>query len=132
MAKKKDMIDKLIGSINWKVGGFDFLPIFFGVIMATIDILMMGSAKMVNEGTLSYGVGVPFSVGLYALEPLIFLKALDYENMTVVNLVWNLVSDVVVTLQGVLIFGETIKGVRWVAVGMALFALGLFAYTDKD
>jgi len=47
-------------------------------------------------------------------------------------LVWNLVSDVVVTLQGVLIFGETIKGVRWVAVGMALFALGLFAYTDKD
>jgi multidrug transporter EmrE-like cation transporter len=50
--------------------------------------------------------------------------------MTVVNLIWNLSSDVLVTLIGVFYFGETIKGLRWIAVCMALFSLGLFAYTD--
>jgi hypothetical protein len=42
------------------------------------------------------------------------------------------VSDIIVTLQGVLVFGESIKGLRWVALGTALFSLGLFAYTDDS
>jgi len=129
---KKDALDELISKVNWKVGKFNVLPIVFGVIMASIDILMMSTAKMVSEGTLSSAVGVPLAVGLYALEPLVFLRALHFEGMVVTNLVWNLVSDVIVTLQGVLVFGESIKGLRWVALGTALFSLGLFAYTDDS
>jgi multidrug transporter EmrE-like cation transporter len=128
----KDMIDKWITSINWKWGSFSMLPIFFGVIMASIDIVMMSMLKMINTGTLSGTWATPIAVLLYACEPLIFLKALNYENMIVTNLVWNLMSDVIVTLQGVLVFGEKIEGMRWVAVSMSLFALCLFAYTDKD
>jgi len=130
--KTKDIFDTMIQSINWKIGGFNMLPIFFGTLMAFIDILMMGSVKMISNGTLNSTIGLPLSIGLYALEPLVFLKALNYEGMVVVNLVWNLMSDIVVTLQGILIFGETIKGLRWVALAMALFSLGLFAYTDTD
>ena len=100
--------------------------------MASIDILMMSTAKMVSEGTLSSAVGVPLAVGLYALEPLVFLRALHFEGMVITNLVWNLVSDVIVTLQGILVFGESIHGLRWVALGTALFSLGLFAYTDDS
>ena len=133
VAKKNlDFIDKWIQSIHWKVGNFSMLPIFFGTLMALLDIMMMGSVKMIHNGTLNPAIGLPFSIGLYALEPLVFLKALNYEGMVVVNLVWNLMSDIVVTLQGILIFGESIKGLRWVALGMALFSLGLFAYTDSD
>jgi multidrug transporter EmrE-like cation transporter len=129
---KKDALDTLIGKVNWKVGNFNILPIVFGVVMASIDILMMSTSKMVSEGTLSSEVGVPLAVGLYALEPLVFLRALHFEGMVVTNLVWNLVSDVIVTLQGVLVFGESIKGLRWVALGTALFSLALFAYTDDS
>ena len=82
-------------------------------------------------GTLSREVGIPLSMGLYALEPLIFLKAMNYDGMVVTNLVWNLMSDVIVTLQGIFIFGESIKGLRWVGVLMSLFSLGLMAYTDS-
>jgi multidrug transporter EmrE-like cation transporter len=128
----KDFIDKWITSINWKWGSFSMLPIFFGVVMALIDIGMMGALKMISTGAVSSTFALPFAVLLYACEPLIFLKALSYENMIVTNLVWNLMSDVIVTLQGVLVFGEKIQGMRWVAVSMSLFALGLFAYTDKD
>jgi multidrug transporter EmrE-like cation transporter len=50
--------------------------------------------------------------------------------MTVVNLIWNLMSNVIVTLMGVFWFGESIKGLRWVAIGMSLVSLTIFAYTD--
>lgn len=129
---KPDIVDSMIKSVNWTVGGFNFLPIFFGTVMALIDILMMSTTKMVSTGALSSGFGVPLAVGLYALEPFVFLRALKYEGMVVTNLVWNLMSDIIVTLQGVFVFGEKIQGVRWIAIGMAIFSLGLFAYTDSE
>jgi multidrug transporter EmrE-like cation transporter len=135
MAKSKksgDMFDHLLNSLNHKVWGFNLLPIFLGTLMATLDLIMMGTIKYVNQGKVSYGLGVPFAVGVYALEPLIFLKALNYEGLAVTNLIWNLVSDVLVTIQGVVFFGETVAGARWIAICMALVSLGIFAYTDKD
>ena len=35
----KDIVDKAISSVDWKMGSFSFLPIFFGVLMATFDVL---------------------------------------------------------------------------------------------
>jgi len=127
----KDIVDAWIKSVNWKIGKFSMLPIFFGTVMAILDIFMMSSVKMINTGTLSYGFGFPFATIVYATQPYIFLKALNYENMTVVNLIWNLMSDVIVTLQGVFVFGESIAGLRWLAVCMSIVSLTLFAYTDS-
>lgn len=127
----KDVVDKLVESVNWKYGNFSLLPIFLGMLMAVIDLVMMGTIKMIHNGTLSIGVGLPLALGSYALEPLVFLKAMNYEGMAVMNLIWNLMSDILVTLQGIFIFGESIKGIRWVAIGMALISLSIFAYTDN-
>jgi len=131
MKKSQDIFDKLIQKVNWKIGNFNTLPIFFGSVMAIVDIFMMSSVKMISKGTMPYSWGVPLSVGIYALEPLIFLKALNYEGMVVTNLVWNLMSDIIVTLQGIFIFGESIKGLRWLGIVMSMFSLGLMAYTDE-
>jgi len=126
-----DFIDKWIKSVPWKIGNFSMLPIFFGTVMAIIDIFMMGSVKMIHNRTLPTTYGIPLSIGLYSLEPLVFLKAMNYEGMVVTNLVWNLMSNVIVTLQGVLIFGESIKGLRWVGILMSIISLTLLAYTDS-
>jgi len=91
---------------------------------------MMGSVKMIHNRTLPATYGIPLAVGIYALEPLIFLKAMNYEGMVVTNLVWNLMSNVIVTLQGVLIFGESIKGLRWLGILMSIVSLSLLAYTS--
>jgi len=85
---------------------------------------------MIHNKTLPSTYGIPLSIGLYAMEPLVFLKAMNYEGMVVTNLVWNLMSNVIVTLQGVLIFGESIKGLRWVGILMSILSLTLLAYTD--
>ena len=128
--KSKDFIDKWITSINWKVGNFNTLPILLGVLMSILDLIMMTTTKMISNGTLSSWWAIPFAVGIYALEPLIFLKALNYESMVVMNLVWDLTSDVIVTLQGVIVFGEPIKGLKGIGVFMSLCSLALMSYIE--
>uniref|UniRef100_A0A6C0J2F3 EamA domain-containing protein n=1 Tax=viral metagenome TaxID=1070528 RepID=A0A6C0J2F3_9ZZZZ len=126
----KDILDNLIKSVNWKVGRFNTLPIVFGVVMALLDIFMMGMAKEVSLKTVPYALGLGGATLIYAFQPYLFVKALTFENMTVVNLIWNLSSDIIVTLMGVLYYGESIAGLRWLALCMSLFSIGLFAYTD--
>jgi len=129
---KGDFLDKFVSSFKWKIGSFNILPIVFGVVMAALDIGMMGIAKITHQGKLPYLSGLALSTLIYAPQPYLFLKAMKFENMTAVNLIWNMTSDIMVTLMGIFYFGESIAGLRWVAIIMALFSLGLFAYTDKD
>jgi multidrug transporter EmrE-like cation transporter len=98
--------------------------------MSILDLIMMTTTKMISNGTLSSWWATPFAVGIYALEPLIFLKALNYESMVVMNLVWDLTSDVIVTLQGVIVFGEPIKGLKGIGVFMSLCSLALMSYIE--
>jgi len=126
----KDILDIFIKSVDWKVGRFNTLPIVFGVSMALLDIFMMAMAKEVSLKTVPYAVGLSGATLVYAFQPYLFVKALTFENMTVVNLIWNLSSDIIVTLMGVLYYGESIAGLRWLALCMSLFSIGLFAYTD--
>lgn len=126
----KDVIDSLIKSVDWKIGKFSFLPIVFGVSMALFDVVMMSLGKLAKQGRISYSTALPIATIAYAAEPYIFFKSLNYESLTAMNLIWDLTSDVIVTLVGVFYFKESIKGLRWLAVLFALFSLALFAYTD--
>jgi multidrug transporter EmrE-like cation transporter len=125
-----DVFDKLINSINWKIGKFSFLPIVFGVSMSILDVLMMSIAKFSSKGQIPYSTALPLATFIYAFEPFIFMKSLKYESLTAMNLIWDLTSDVMVTILGVFYFKESIKGLRWLAVMFAIFSLGLFAYTE--
>lgn len=107
------------------------IPIAFGLAMATVDIVMMSIVKLVSLGSLPYIGGLIAASAIYALQPILFAKALTFETMTAANLIWNMTSSVIVTLIGVFYFGEPIKGLRWVAVALALFSIALFAYTDS-
>jgi hypothetical protein len=107
------------------------LPIAFGLVMAGLDIGMMSVAKLTHLGKLPYLGGLSLSTAIYSLQPILFLKALSFESMVATNLVWNLVSSVVVTLLGIFYFGETVKGLRLLAVLIGLFSLLLFAFTDE-
>jgi multidrug transporter EmrE-like cation transporter len=129
--KSLDIVDKFIQGVNWKVGKFNMLPIVFGIIMALIDIIMMSVLKLTSTGHLSTVLGLPVSMLLYAFQPIVFLKAMSYQGMVVTNLVWNMMSNIIVTLQGVFIFGESIKGLRWIGIGMSIVALSIFAYTSE-
>ena len=130
MSKDKDALDVFISKTNWKYGNFSILPIVFGLAMATIDVVMMFTAKFVSLGSVSYGFGLTIATLVYSVQPYLFIKATRLESMTVSNLIWNLISNILVTFSGVMVFKESIKGMRWVAIGMSMIALLLFAYTN--
>ena len=100
--------------------------------MAVNDVFMMTSLKLVHTGGVSRTLGIVFSLVCYLLQPLIFLKALNYEGMAQTNLVWNLISNTFITVEGVFVFGESIKGLRWLAILMGLLSVALFAYSGDN
>ena len=127
----KDVFDTWISSINWKIGKFSILPIVFGLAMSSLDVGMMSIAKMSSKGEIPFMTALPIATLIYSLEPFLFMKSLKYESLTSMNLIWDLTSDVMVTILGVFYFKESIKGLRWLAVLFAMFSLSLFAYTEE-
>jgi multidrug transporter EmrE-like cation transporter len=128
---KSDWLDVFIKQVNWKIGTFSLLPIAFGAVMAFMDVIMMFTAKFVHLHKISYPVGLAVATAVYAVEPYLFFRSMNYESMTAMNLIWDLSSDIVVTLAGLFVFGESIKGLRWIAIAMSIISLGLFAYTEE-
>lgn len=126
----KDYFDSIVQIFNWKIGKFSMLPIGLGLIMASLDVVMMTMAKLASKGDLSIGFALPIATLVYSVEPYIFFKSMKYQSLTAMNLIWDVTSDVLVTLVGVLYFKESINNLRWLAVVFAMFSLGLFAYTD--
>lgn len=126
----KDFFNSIVNLFNWKIGSFSMLPIGLGLMMASLDVVMMSMAKLTSKGQLSMGTSLPIATLLYSAEPYIFFKSMKYESLTTMNLIWDLTSDIIVTLVGVLYFKESVKGLRWLAILFAMFSLALFAYTD--
>lgn len=126
----KEYFDIVVGLFNWKIGSFSILPIGLGLMMASLDVVMMSLAKLTSKGLMQMETALPIATIVYAAEPYIFFKSMKYESLTAMNLIWDLTSDVLVTLVGILYFKESIKGLRWLAILFAMFSLGLFAYTE--
>lgn len=93
----------------------------FGLGFGLMDAIALPIVKGVSLGWDPAWMVVPAL--LYAGSPFLFLTALRGETLTIMNLVWDLTSDLVVTFIGLVIFAETISPVK--ALGVALSFLGL-------
>ena len=69
---------------------------------------------------------VPFL--LYAASPFIFLLGLRGETLTILNLAWDLTSDLIVTIIGLVFFAEKISSVKKIGVALSFLSLILMAY----
>jgi len=97
--------------------------------MAFIDVVVLGWMKDYSLGDLS-SYYVPLGMFLYGLQPAIFLRSLHYETMTVMNILWDLISDVLVTATGLLYFKEKVTPIKQLALVLAFIAIILFSYDD--
>ena len=104
---------------NWRILGY-------GTTLALIDVVMMPIAKLVHVNKLPmWMMGV--ATLLYALDPWIFLQSLNVEGMAVMNLVWNLVSNVLVTLFGLVIMGEEVGTLKKVGIALSFVSIYLLS-----
>ena len=105
----------------------DITPFLYGLFMATIDVFMLGIIKMVNTGAIKniYWMALPTLV--YAFQPWIFLQSLRVESMIVMNLLWDLISDVLVTGSGLLYFKEKLSTKKSIGVLFSLMGIYLMS-----
>jgi len=107
----------------------EWIPFAFGAVMATIDVFMLSAIKIIGTKA-KYLKWMIVPTLVYAIQPWIFLSSLKFETMTVMNLVWDLMSDVLVTIVGIYYFGEKLGPVKSLGVFTALISIALLAYDD--
>ena len=105
--------------LNWRT-------LLFGLVFGLLDSIALPLIKSVSLGANPFLMMIPTVV--YAASPFIFLAALKRESLTIMNLVWDLTSDVVVTLIGIFIFRESIPPVKMLGVMTSFVALFLMTY----
>jgi len=101
-------------SLNWRT-------LTYGVAFGALDSIALPIVKGVSMGWDPAWMVIPAI--LYAGSPFLFLTALRQETLTIMNLVWDLTSDLVVTFIGLVIFAETISPIK--ALGVCISMIGL-------
>jgi multidrug transporter EmrE-like cation transporter len=94
-----------------------------------MDLFTLSILKFISLGKLSKSY-VALATVMYAIQPHVFLESLKYENMTTMNLMWDLLSDVLITGTGLFFFKETISQTKMLGIGFAIMAVILFCYPD--
>jgi len=67
----------------------------------------------------------PLSMLVYSIQPLLFYSALSLESMTVMNVLWDVMSDVIVTIIGFAVFGEILSTQQYIGIVVSLIGITL-------
>ena len=105
---------------------FNWRTLLFGFAFGLLDSLALPLIKNVSLGWSFKWMVLPIIA--YAASPLIFLSALKKESLTIMNLVWDLTSDVTVTLIGLFIFSEKLPPVKMFGVVLSFLSLLMMTY----
>ena len=95
---------------------------------ASLDAISLSILKAVNLGILAKFIWMPIAFVIFAIQPAFFYKALAYESLTVVNLLWDVLSGVFITIIGIMVFKEKINNYQKIGIAGALVSLILLRY----
>lgn len=109
---------------------FNLIPIAMATTMASIDTIVLAGLKKYDMGTITWRGIVPIAMLVYSLQPYLFLQALQYESMTVMNILWDVISDILVTIMGIFYFKEQISSMKQVGLSFAFVAIVLMSYDE--
>jgi multidrug transporter EmrE-like cation transporter len=108
-----------MSGINWRT-------LQYGLTFGAIDSIALPIIKGVSTGWNGWLIVIPMF--LYGMSPLIFLKALEKETLTIMNLVWDMTSDLIVTLIGIFVFAEKLSPLKLLGVALSFVSLFLMTY----
>lgn len=108
---------------------FHWQTLGFGLLLGSIDSIVLPLTKAVSTGW-STGWMVP-AVLLYGITPLIFLTGLKHSQLTILNLVWDLTSVILITFFGLIVFQEKLSTTKIIGIALSFVALALMT-VDED
>jgi len=98
-----------------------------GFILSLNDIISFALAKKYYLKELTVYVGLYLPMILYSLQISLFYYGLRTTSMTVLNITWNLFSNILVTLMGIFYFKEKVNGLKTVAIIMGISSIVIFS-----
>lgn len=101
------------------------LSLIYGLAMAIIDVFILSMLKAINLGWIKNFAWMGIASVTYAIQPWIFLKSLNIESLTVMNLMWDMLSDVLVTVVGLWYFKEQLTVKKLCGVGLSFVSIYL-------
>lgn len=107
---------------------FRLIPIAFASLMAFIDTAVLSGLKKYSTGDNTYRLAVPLGMLIYSLQPLLFLQSLHYESLTVMNILWDILSDLLVTLTGLFYFKERLTTLKMLGLSFAFTGIVLLSF----
>lgn len=105
--------------INWRT-------ITYGITFGALDAIALPIVKGVSIGWDKAWMLLP--VFMYGASPFLLLSALREETLTIMNLVWDLTSDLIVTFIGLVIFAESLSPMKFLGVCFSFLALFCMSY----
>jgi len=106
-------------------------PLVYGTYMATVDVFVLGILKAISLGWVSKTL-IFLPTLIYAMQPWVFLTSLSHESLTVMNLLWDVISDVLVTVEGLYFFQEKISRTKMLGVGLSLISVFLLSWNGRE
>ena len=97
--------------------------IVYATVMALLDVVIMTLLKLKSTSALTSPYILPLTMAIYSLEPLLFFKALSIKGMAILNILWDSISNILIAVVGVFIFGEKMSLTNW--LGIFLCTVGI-------
>ena len=111
---------------------FDLTALGFGGSMALIDGFILSTLKAYNLGWIQWRGIIIIAMLVYSFQPLIFLESLNHSSLTVMNLLWDVMSDVIVTAIGLFYFSEKLTRFKKLGVFFSFISIILLTWKDGD
>ena len=111
---------------------FDLTSLGYGGAMAFIDASILSALKAFHLGWIQWRGILIISMLVYACQPLLFLQSLSHSSMTIMNLLWDVASDVLVTAIGVFYFSEKLTKFKRMGVLLSIVSVILLTWKDGD
>ncbi len=103
--------------------GFVTIPLLFGVLMGIVDIFVLSLLKLKYNKAITSQLVFVVAFLLYGFQTLIFYKALGYGSLTQMNVLWDVTSDVFVTIVGIYVFNEAIGYKQQMGILLAIISI---------
>lgn len=109
---------------------FDLTSLGYGGTMAFIDAFILSALKAFHLGWIQWRGILLISMLVYACQPLLFLQSLSHSSLTVMNLLWDVTSDVLVTAIGMFYFAEKLTPIKRLGVMLSMVSVVLLTWKD--
>lgn len=99
----------------------------FGFLMAFIDVFVLTALRLKHEHPeRTYWVHI-LAFLVYGFQSILFYKSLDYANLVVMNMIWDVTSDILVSLVGFFFLKEVLSNSQVLGVLLGIVSVVLLS-----